>query len=218
MPSSSRLIQPARRPPPRPSGSCAPASRDMARRRTSFSAPRCRAFRLAQELMSICDLTIATGGSAMVKAAYSSGKPAYGVGAGNATMVIDETADIEEAARNTRLSKTSDTARAAPPTAILWWRCPFTTDSWSNCSANMAIWSANPRSSSSRQRCGMPKATAPPSTIARPAHKIAGDRRLSHSGRQEVPDRRGEPHIGKEYLFSSEKLSPVLAIFKYHRV
>src|SRR5579864_2331861 len=63
---------------------------------------------LAQELMSICDMTIATGGSAMVKSAYSSGKPAYGVGAGNATMVIDETADIEEAARNTRLSKTSD--------------------------------------------------------------------------------------------------------------
>src|SRR6266581_3159257 len=63
---------------------------------------------LAQELMSICDLTIATGGPAMVKAAYSSGKPAYGVGAGNATMVIDETANVEEAARNTRLSKTSD--------------------------------------------------------------------------------------------------------------
>src|SRR5579864_7005941 len=63
---------------------------------------------LAQELMSICDLTIATGGQAMVRAAYSSGKPAYGVGAGNATMVIDETANIEEAARNTRLSKTSD--------------------------------------------------------------------------------------------------------------
>src|SRR5678815_5656283 len=63
---------------------------------------------LANELMSVCDLTIATGGPAMVKAAYSSGKPAYGVGAGNATMVIDETADIAAAARNTRLSKTSD--------------------------------------------------------------------------------------------------------------
>src|SRR5262245_63751972 len=63
---------------------------------------------LANELMSICDLTIATGGPAMVKAAYSSGKPAYGVGAGNATMVIDETANIEEAARNTRISKTND--------------------------------------------------------------------------------------------------------------
>ena len=44
----------------------------------------------------------------MVKAAYGSGKPAYGVGAGNATMVIDETADVEEAARNTRISKTND--------------------------------------------------------------------------------------------------------------
>src|SRR6187549_2861668 len=63
---------------------------------------------LANELMSLCDLTIATGGPAMVRAAYSSGKPAYGVGAGNATMVIDETADIEDAARNTRISKTND--------------------------------------------------------------------------------------------------------------
>src|SRR3954452_14638534 len=60
---------------------------------------------LAQELMSICDLTIATGGAAMVKAAYGSGKPAYGVGAGNATVVVDETADLAEAAMNTRISK-----------------------------------------------------------------------------------------------------------------
>ena len=63
---------------------------------------------LAQELMSICDLTIATGGTAMVKAAYSSGKPAYGVGAGNATVVIDETADLADAAKNTRISKTQN--------------------------------------------------------------------------------------------------------------
>src|SRR5689334_14283927 len=63
---------------------------------------------LAQELMSICDLTIATGGVAMVKAAYGSGKPAYGVGAGNATVVIDETADLADAAKNTRISKTQN--------------------------------------------------------------------------------------------------------------
>src|SRR5580692_4302954 len=61
---------------------------------------------LAHELMAACDVTMATGGPAMVKAAYSSGKPAYGVGAGNATMVIDETADIADAAANTRISKT----------------------------------------------------------------------------------------------------------------
>src|SRR3954469_5455246 len=63
---------------------------------------------LAQELMSICDLTIATGGTAMVRAAYSSGKPAYGVGAGNATVVVDETADLANAAMNTRISKTQN--------------------------------------------------------------------------------------------------------------
>src|SRR5207245_9348122 len=51
---------------------------------------------------------IATGGPAMVKAAYSSGKPAYGVGAGNATVVIDETADLADAALNTRISKTQN--------------------------------------------------------------------------------------------------------------
>ncbi len=63
---------------------------------------------LTQYLMANCDLTLATGGQPMVRAAYSSGRPAYGVGAGNSTMVIDETADIEIAARNTRMSKTSD--------------------------------------------------------------------------------------------------------------
>src|SRR5204862_4095761 len=43
-----------------------------------------------------------------VKAAYGSGKPAFGVGAGNATVVIDETADLADAARNTRISKTQN--------------------------------------------------------------------------------------------------------------
>src|SRR5262245_24219464 len=63
---------------------------------------------LANELMSICDLTIATGGPAMVKAAYGSGKPAYGVGAGNASMVIDETAEHKEAVQNTANSTTKE--------------------------------------------------------------------------------------------------------------
>ena len=63
---------------------------------------------MSQALMARADLIVATGGQPMVRAAYSSGTPAYGVGAGNSTMIIDETANIAEAARNTRLSKTSD--------------------------------------------------------------------------------------------------------------
>lgn len=73
-----------------------------------FQSIRKPSIPLTQHLMSVCDLTLATGGKPMVQAAYSSGKPAYGVGAGNSSIVIDDTADIEIAARNTRISKTSD--------------------------------------------------------------------------------------------------------------
>ncbi len=73
-----------------------------------FQAIRKPSIPLTQHLMENCDLTLATGGKPMVRAAYSSGKPAYGVGAGNSSIVIDETADIEIAAANTRMSKTSD--------------------------------------------------------------------------------------------------------------
>lgn len=62
----------------------------------------------SQEIMRRSDLVIATGGQGLVRAAYSSGTPAYGVGAGNATEFVDETADLAETARNTMLSKTSD--------------------------------------------------------------------------------------------------------------
>jgi succinate-semialdehyde dehydrogenase len=51
-----------------------------------------------QELMKAVDVVVATGGGAMVKSAYSSGKPSYGVGAGNVPVIIDRDVDIKEAA------------------------------------------------------------------------------------------------------------------------
>lgn len=62
------------------------------------------------ELMKQCDRILATGGAAMVKSAYASGTPALGVGAGNAVIVVDDTADLEMAAEKIRLSKTLDLA------------------------------------------------------------------------------------------------------------
>ncbi len=62
------------------------------------------------ELMRQCDRILATGGSAMVTAAYSSGTPALGVGVGNAVVTVDETADLDDAAEKIRLSKTLDLA------------------------------------------------------------------------------------------------------------
>jgi sulfoacetaldehyde dehydrogenase len=169
---------------------------------------------LAQELMSICDLTIATGGPAMVRAAYSSGKPAYGVGAGNATMVIDETANIEEAARNTRLSKTSDFGSGCSADGNLLVDSSiydlfleqlqreggYVVSEAEKRVLQAALWDAEGHRTSN--------------TIARPPQAIAA---IAGFGLPEgtrflvVP----EDHIGNEYPFSSEKLSPVVAIFRY---
>lgn len=63
---------------------------------------------LSNELMRSCDLTLATGGPGMVKAAYSSGRPAIGVGSGNTPAIIDETAHIKMAVNSIILSKTFD--------------------------------------------------------------------------------------------------------------
>jgi sulfoacetaldehyde dehydrogenase len=62
------------------------------------------------ELMKQCDRILATGGGAMVKAAYSSGTPALGVGVGNAVITVDESADLGDAAEKIRISKTLDHA------------------------------------------------------------------------------------------------------------
>jgi sulfoacetaldehyde dehydrogenase len=169
---------------------------------------------LAQELMEICDLTIATGGPAMVRAAYSSGKPAYGVGAGNATMVIDETANIQEAARNTRLSKTSDNGSGCSADGNLLVEASIydaflerlqdegghLLNSNEKLQLQSIMWDSEGHRTTD--------------TIARPAAKIAEMAGIAlPAGRKFLIVK--EDNIGKEYLFSSEKLSPVLSIFKY---
>lgn len=63
---------------------------------------------LTNEVMRSADIILATGGPGMVKAAYSSGKPALGVGAGNTPAIIDDTADILLAVNSIIHSKTFD--------------------------------------------------------------------------------------------------------------
>src|SRR5262245_38746426 len=169
---------------------------------------------LAQELMSTCDLAIATGGPAMVKAAYSSGKPAYGVGAGNATMVIDETANVEEAARNTRISKTNDNGSGCSADgnlvvdasiydallAQLQKEGGYLVNKDEKAQLEKAYWDADGHRTQQ--------------TIARAASRVA-----EIAGFTIPPDKTflivPEDKIGKQHRFSGEKLGTVLAIFKY---
>src|SRR6266542_3657048 len=169
---------------------------------------------LANELMAAADLTIATGGPAMVKAAYSSGKPAYGVGAGNATMVIDETADINEAARNTRLSKTSDNGSGCSADGNLLVDSSIYDAFLAQLQAEGGYLVSDEEKQLLLEALWDDEGHRTSNTIARPAAAIAeivGFR---------IPEGKTflivkESRIGKAYRFSSEKLSPVLAIFRY---
>lgn len=59
-------------------------------------------------VMKLCDACVSTGGPGMVKAAYSSGKPAFGVGAGNVQSIVDTDVDLAEAAAKIAKSRTYD--------------------------------------------------------------------------------------------------------------
>jgi sulfoacetaldehyde dehydrogenase len=169
---------------------------------------------LAQELMSMCDLTIATGGTAMVKAAYGSGKPAYGVGAGNATVVVDETADLAEAAMNTRISKTQNHGSGCSCDGnllvdatvyerfleLLQQEGGYLAGPEEKSKLEAVMWDAEGRRTID--------------TVARAAAVIADKAGFTlPAGKTFVIVK--EDRIGKAHRFSGEKLSPVLAIFKY---
>jgi sulfoacetaldehyde dehydrogenase len=166
------------------------------------------------ELMAQCDLTLATGGKPMVKAAYSSGKPAYGVGAGNSTMVIDETADIAQAALNSRLSKTSDFGSGCSADGNLLiddriyddLRAALVAEGGFLCNADekakleKAMWDVDGRRTIE--------------TVAVSAQQIGEIAGFT------IPEDRKfimveQDAIGKAHRFSSEKLSVVMALFKY---
>jgi len=65
---------------------------------------------LTGALMTACDLVVVTGSQNNVRAAYSSGTPAIGVGAGNVPVIVDVSADLDDAAKKIRASKTFDNA------------------------------------------------------------------------------------------------------------
>lgn len=169
---------------------------------------------LAQELMSICDLTIATGGPAMVKSAYSAGKPAYGVGAGNSTMVIDETANIEEAAGNSRISKTSDNGSGCSADGNLVVEESIYDRFLEQLQAEGGYLVTEAEKKMLLAAMWDDQGHRTVDTIARPAvdvAKVAGFDLPIGKTFIIVP----EDKIGEEHLFSTEKLTTVLSIFKF---
>jgi sulfoacetaldehyde dehydrogenase len=170
---------------------------------------------LSQELMAICDLTLATGGAAMVQAAYSSGKPAFGVGGGNSTMVIDETADVAEAANNSRMSKTSDYGSGCSADGNLL------IDDRVYDAMIVQLQNEGGYLASDDEKALLQRAmwdddgSRIVATVAQPAPKLAAAAGFS------IPDDRTfilveQDEIGREHRFSGEKLTTLMAVFRYH--
>jgi len=169
---------------------------------------------MSQALMARADLVFATGGQAMVRAAYSSGTPAYGVGAGNSTMVIDETADIADAARNTRMSKTSDFGSGCSSDGNLI----IDSRVYGQMLEALQVEGGYLANSEEREKLRAvmwdDEQHRTPNTVA-----IAPQVLAEVAGFSIPADRKfivvvGDG-IGKEHLFSSEKLTTLLAVYKY---
>jgi sulfoacetaldehyde dehydrogenase len=169
---------------------------------------------LAQELMSICDLVLATGGPAMVKSAYSSGTPAFGVGAGNSTMVIDETSDVEHAARNSRISKTSDFGSGCSADGNLLIEATIYDRMVAQLQQEGGYLCSEDEKAALEKILWDAEGHRTLNTIARSAQNLA-----EQAGFSLPADRKflmvTEEHIGKQYKFSGEKLCVVMALFKY---
>lgn len=169
---------------------------------------------MSQELMGMVDLVLATGGAGVVKVAYSSGKPAYGVGAGNATVIVDESADLDDAAKKIFLGKTFDNATSC--------------SAENNVIIHESIFEAMLTRLKSHgghlvtgeDRAKLKAAMWPDGThlsgkiVAKGVKVIAGEAGI------QIPEGTtflmvlGEK-IGPEDMFSAEKLSPVVTLWKY---
>lgn len=169
---------------------------------------------ITHELMARADLVMATGGQDMVKAAYSSGTPAYGVGKGNATMIIDETADVEIAARNTRISKTKDFGSGCSADGNLVIHESIFDDMVKALEKEGGYLASNEERELLRKVLWNDEGHRLPDTVAISPQKLAEKAGFS------IPEDRkfimvmGDG-VGKGKVFSDEKLTTLLALHKY---
>jgi sulfoacetaldehyde dehydrogenase len=168
-----------------------------------------------QELMRRADLIVATGGADMVRAAYSSGTPAYGVGVGNSVHVVDETADLDDAALMIARAKTFDYATSClADNSVVAHESIYAALKERLVGQGAYVCSAEEKAR--LQKAMWPQGGHIPTleVIARPATHIA-----KLAGLTMPQDRKflvvEEDGVGPEHPFSGEKLSVVLALYGY---
>lgn len=159
-------------------------------------------------------LVLATGGAGMVKAAYSTGKPALGVGPGNVPCYIEKSANLERACTDLMLSKTFDNGMiCASEQAVIVDEC--LADDFERIMKENNCYFLNKEETKkvSDYVINPQKQAVNSAVVGKPASWIAEQAGVKVPGKTKIliallPD------VGPEYPLSREKLSPVLAYFK----
>ncbi|OMF70823.1 bifunctional acetaldehyde-CoA/alcohol dehydrogenase [Paenibacillus glucanolyticus] len=157
---------------------------------------------------------LATGGSAMVKAAYSCGKPALGVGPGNVPCFIEKSADLDQAVNDLILSKTFDNGMiCASEQAVIIEEPIYTAVKKKMMASGCYFVNREELAKLTAHAMVSEKCAVNPSIVGQPAFKIAAacGFEVPESTKILVAELEG---VGPAYPLSAEKLSPVLACYK----
>ncbi|PCL94595.1 bifunctional acetaldehyde-CoA/alcohol dehydrogenase [Paenibacillus lautus] len=157
---------------------------------------------------------LATGGSAMVKAAYSCGKPALGVGPGNVPCFIEKSADLDQAVNDLILSKTFDNGMiCASEQAVIIEEPIYHTVKKKMIASGCYFVNKEELAKLTAHAMVADKCAVNPTIVGQPAAKIAEacGFEVPESTKILVAELEG---VGPAYPLSAEKLSPVLACYK----
>ncbi len=164
-------------------------------------------------LMAACDLVVATGSQANVRAAYASGTPAFGVGAGNVAGIVDETADLALAAERILRSKTFDNATSCSSENSLVLLDAVRTSAIAALQAQGAVLLSTAQKKA-LQAVMWPDGKLSPAVIGQSATVVA-----QRAGLMDVAALSPrillveEDGVGEDHPFSGEKLCPVLTLY-----
>jgi sulfoacetaldehyde dehydrogenase len=165
------------------------------------------------ELTKLCDLVVATGSQANVRAAYASGTPAFGVGAGNVAGIVDETADVALAADRIVRSKTFDNATSCSSENSLVLVEAIRVPMIAALEARGAVL-LNAAQKAKLQALMWPDGKLSPAVIGQSATVIARKAGFDAIAAREPSILMVEEDgVGHDHPYSGEKLSPVLALY-----
>jgi sulfoacetaldehyde dehydrogenase len=166
------------------------------------------------ELMKQADLVVVTGSQNNVRAGYSSGTPALGVGAGNVAVIIDDSADCADAAAKIMRSKTFDNATSCSSENSLIIHAAVY-DRMLAALAKEGGALLTPAEKETLQKALFPGGKLSPACTAQSVSKICA---VAGLGRPELVAARclmvEESGTGRDYPYSGEKLSPVLTLYR----